>query len=172
MDFEGLQQLASKEIKTLEGEILTKKHAGVSTEELNEFKECFDHFDRNKGGYLERLELLSCLKSLGQDPTEAELDNVLNQYGTASGTNEDGSAKKVLAFEPFVNYMKSKHSQGNSSPAAIKDNFRIMANGKDIITEAEIRAVLPPEKANFLISQMPKVSGGYDYNAYTDSLFK
>eukprot|EP01120_Amphizonella_sp_Union-15-10_P001179 TRINITY_DN1122_c0_g1_i8.p1 TRINITY_DN1122_c0_g1~~TRINITY_DN1122_c0_g1_i8.p1 ORF type:complete len:875 (-),score=266.28 TRINITY_DN1122_c0_g1_i8:53-2542(-) len=171
MDFEGLTQFTAKEIKVLESELIAKKHGGVSSEELNEFKECFDHFDKNKVGKLDRLELNSCLKSLGQDATEADIETLLRDYGIEEGTYEDGTPKRLLSFESFVTYMKNKHSQSDS-PHRIKDAFKIMAGEKDFITEAELRSLLPADKVEYLIKRMPKVSGGYDYNAFTESMFK
>eukprot|EP01120_Amphizonella_sp_Union-15-10_P001175 TRINITY_DN1122_c0_g1_i3.p1 TRINITY_DN1122_c0_g1~~TRINITY_DN1122_c0_g1_i3.p1 ORF type:complete len:890 (-),score=244.97 TRINITY_DN1122_c0_g1_i3:53-2398(-) len=171
MDYDGLTQFTSKEIKVLESEIIAKKHGGVSSEELNEFKECFDHFDKNKTGKLDRLELNSCLKSLGQDATEADIETLLRDYGIEEGTYDDGTPKRTLSFESFVTYMKNKHSQSDS-PHRIKDAFKIMAGEKDFITEAELRSLLPADKVEYLIKRMPKVSGGYDYNAFTESMFK
>jgi len=167
-DYDGVAQLAVKEIKILENEIIAKKHAGISPDELNEFKECFDHFDKNKRGTLDRLELKACLASLGQDPTDAEIERLLNEHGDEQ--NSDDGPRRVLSFEAFVDYMKSKHSQSDS-PAQIKEQFRIMAADKEFITEAELRAVLPADKANYLVANMPKTAGGYDYKAFVDTLF-
>jgi len=53
----------------LEKKILETKASGVSSEQIDEFKEVFEFFDKDKSGKLNRLEFKSCLQSLGEDPS-------------------------------------------------------------------------------------------------------
>jgi Ca2+-binding EF-hand superfamily protein len=63
----------------LTNEILAKKNSDITPEQLNEFKEVFQHFDKDKNGALSRIEFKACLQALGDEPTEHELDEILRK---------------------------------------------------------------------------------------------
>jgi hypothetical protein len=65
MKWDKLQRLGENTVQLLEGELIARKHGAVSPEELNEFKECFNHFDKDHNQFLNKLELKSCLQALG-----------------------------------------------------------------------------------------------------------
>ena len=49
-----------------------------------------------------------------------------------------------------------------------------MAEDKPFITEAQLRAVLPPARVDYLLENMPPYSGAdnaYDYVKFTDELY-
>jgi hypothetical protein len=78
-----------------------------------------------------------------------------------------------ILFDQFVQYM-IKTRKGSDTPDNIKQSFRIMAEDKDFITEGQIRAVMPPARAEYLIANMPKhpaVEGAFDYVKFTDCIF-
>jgi hypothetical protein len=77
-EFEQLGAATAKQETLLTNEIISKKNADVSPEQLNEFKEVFKHFDRNNDQTLGRVEFKACLQALGDEPTESELDAILN----------------------------------------------------------------------------------------------
>lgn len=161
--WEKLNNLAKETEDLIQKQILAKKNTDVSADELKEFRDCFDHFDKDKNGSLERLELDACLKSLGEDLNEHQLTRVVEEYG------KDG----VVFFDQFVEYM-IKTRKGSDTPDNIKASFRIMAEDKDYITEAQIRSVLPPARADYLVANMPAYpghEGAFDYNKFTDDLY-
>jgi actinin alpha len=161
--WEKLTNLAKETEDLIQKQILAKKNTDVSPDELKEFRDCFDHFDKDRNGSLERLELDACLKSLGEDLNEQQLTRVVEDFG------QDG----VVLFDRFVEYM-IKTRKGSDTPDNIKSSFRIMAEEKDYITEAQIRTVLPPARADYLVANMPAypgVEGAFDYNKFTDDLY-
>lgn len=161
--WEKLTNLAKETEDLVQKQILAKKNTDVSAEELKEFRDCFDHFDKDRNGSLERLELDACLKSLGEDLNEHQLTRVIEEHGKES----------VIFFDQFVEYM-IKTRKGSDTPDNIKASFRIMAEDKEFITEAQIRSVLPPARADYLIANMPKhasVEGAFDYVQFTDNLY-
>lgn len=160
--WEKLNNLSKETEDLIQKQILAKKNTDVSADELKEFKECFDHFDKDRNGSLERLELDACLKSLGEDLNEGQLNAVISEYGT------DG----LVLFDQFVQYM-IKTRKGSDTPDNIKASFRIMANEAAFITEAQIRSVLPPARADYLVANMPAypgVEGAFDYVKFTESI--
>lgn len=161
--WEKLNNLSKETEELIQKQILAKKNTDVSPDELKEFRECFDHFDKDHNGSLERLELDACLKSLGEDLNEQQLTAVIAEYGT------DG----LVLFDQFVQYM-IKTRKGSDTPDNIKASFRIMADEKEFITEAQIRAVLPPARADYLVANMPAypgVDGAFDYVKFTESIY-
>jgi hypothetical protein len=49
-----------------------------------------------------------------------------------------------------------------------------MAEEKPFITEAQLRAVLPPARVEYLVANMPRFEGqedGFDYIAFTDQIY-
>jgi actinin alpha len=161
----SLNTLLKEKVTALEKEVLARSDTGLSPDQVKEFKECFSHFDQDKDNFLNRLELGACLKSLGQDVSFEEggsLDVII------SGIDKDNDG--CVNFEEFLQYMESI-STVSDTPAAVKDAFKVLANDKDYITEAELRSVLPPEKVDYLIANMAKLGDGYDYKSWTDSAY-
>jgi len=70
--------------------------------------------------------------------------------------------------------MKKKHSSTDTADS-IKDAFKIIAGEKEFVTEQDLRSVLPNEKVDFLIKNMPPYQSGdikgFDYKAYTTTLY-
>jgi calmodulin len=50
-----------------------------SKAQLERYKEEFDLFDHDESGHLNKKELLECLQSLGQNPTEAEMNALFKE---------------------------------------------------------------------------------------------
>ncbi|EFA82688.1 alpha actinin [Heterostelium album PN500] len=159
MKWEKFITLANKSEQVIQGEILSKSHTGVTAEELAEFRACYNHFDKDHNNSLNRLELSSCLKALGEELTDAQLDAVIAQIADQNGD---------VAFEPFVDYL-SKSRKGSDTADSTKEAFKTMADGKDFITEAQIRAAIPDaQKVEYLLANLPKTAEGYDYNTFVE----
>ncbi len=59
--------------------IMWLKHWFVSPGYLPEFKEAFSLFDKDGDGTITTKELGTVMRSLGQNPTEAELQDMINE---------------------------------------------------------------------------------------------
>jgi len=160
--------LSKKKQQVLEKELLAQSGTGLSAEQVAEFKECFNHFDKDSDHYLNRLELGACLKSLGEDvnfDAGGRLDQIL------SSIDMDGDGK--VNFEEFCSYME-KVSSGSDTPESVKQAFKTIAGDKDYVTESDLRNVLPDEKVQYILAHIkpyPAVSNAYDYNTFTDTLY-
>jgi Ca2+-binding EF-hand superfamily protein len=166
--WDSLNILSNKKQQVLEKEILAQSGSGLSAEQLQEFKECFKHFDKDADNLLDRLELGACLKSLGEEVNfdqGGKLDQILG------GIDGDGDGK--VTFDEFAGYME-RVSGGSDTPDSIKQAFKTLAGDKDYVTEADLRAVLPAEKVDYILARIkpyPGKEGAYDYNTFTDSLY-
>merc|ERR1712232_515226 len=94
---------SSKQSKAsiLEKEILSKKHSTASPEQIEEFKEVFAHFDKNNTNSLSKSEFKSCLQSLGEDPTDDQMDVLMSELADVS----NGDEPKQVGFENFLSHM-------------------------------------------------------------------
>jgi len=162
-EYEQLSTATAKQETLLTNEILTKKNADVSVEQLNEFQEVFKHFDKNHDGTLGRLELKACLQALGDEPGESELTDIM------AALDRDG---KGVNFQNFSNFMAQRFKDKDSKDELF-ESFKELANGKDFVTEEDLRRVMPTEKVNYLLAKMPKHSaGGYDYKAWVEQAYQ
>jgi len=66
---------------------------------VTEFKEAFSLFDKDGDGTITTKELGTVMRSLGQNPTEAELQDMINEVD-ADGT--------LIPPQPFINRWKDE----------------------------------------------------------------
>ena len=69
----------------------------LSDEQLSELRTVFDLFDTNGNGSISARELGTILRTIGQDPTEAELQDLIN--------DRDADGSGTLDFLEFVNLL-------------------------------------------------------------------
>jgi len=163
LEFEQLLKATSAKEALLQKEILKKKNSSVSAEQLAEFREVFEHFDKDKSGVLRRLEFKSCLQSLGENPSDAEVDSLIAQIGS------DGTVN----FEAFTELMV-KRSSDSDTRDQILEAFKTLAGDKQFITQDDLKRALPAEKVEYLVKNMPlykETAGQFDYTAWANLSF-
>ena len=74
--------------------------AHVTEEQLQEFKDNFNLFDKDGNGTISTKDLGTVLRALGQKPTEPEVQEMVQQI--------DPSDLGTINFNDFVNLMKRK----------------------------------------------------------------
>ena len=72
----------------------------LSNEQISEFKEAFSLFDKDGDGTITTKELGTVMRSLGQNPTEAELQDMINEV------DQDGSG--TIDFPKFLTLMTKR----------------------------------------------------------------
>jgi Ca2+-binding EF-hand superfamily protein len=160
-EYEQLVNATKHKQSLVEQEIAKKQDSGVTPAQLQEFRDVFAHFDKDRNGKLESYELKACLNSLGDDPTDAEIKALEDKFKT--GTH--------IEFEGFCKLMIDRASDKDTE-AAILDSWRVIANDKDYVTEQDMNmASMPTEKVAYLKANMPKQHDGYDYKAWTKISF-
>ncbi|XP_009329299.1 PREDICTED: calmodulin, striated muscle [Pygoscelis adeliae] len=103
-------------------------------EQIAEFKEAFSLFDRDGDGCITTKELGTVMRSLGQNPTEAELQDMVGEV------DADGSG--TIDFPEFLSLMARK-MRDTDSEEEIREAFRVFdKDGNGYISAAELRHVM------------------------------
>ena len=80
--------------------------AAISSEKEAEYREAFELFDKNGDGTITVIELGTVMRNLGSNPTETELQDMINEV--------DADGNGTLEFDEFCNLMASKMNETNS----------------------------------------------------------
>ncbi|NWR35270.1 CALMS protein, partial [Tachuris rubrigastra] len=106
----------------------------LSEEKIAEFKEAFSLFDRDGDGSITTRELGTVMRSLGQNPTEAELRDMVGEV------DADGSG--TVDFPEFLSLMARK-MRDTDGEEEIREAFRVFdKDGNGYISAAELRHVM------------------------------
>jgi Ca2+-binding EF-hand superfamily protein len=159
LTYDKLIDLAAKQQALIEREIINRSGSGVTPEQLTEFRETFQHFDKDKSGRLDKLEFKACLSALGQNVTDEQVEALINNLGKT----ETGH----IVFEEFVQYMIAQTSDSDS-PDTIKKAFKTIAQDRDYVTEEELRKYMDRDSADYLVANIPNHDGKFDYASFTD----
>uniref|UniRef100_A0A7E4VFC1 Alpha-actinin, sarcomeric n=1 Tax=Panagrellus redivivus TaxID=6233 RepID=A0A7E4VFC1_PANRE len=167
--WESLMTTINRVISEIENQILLRDSKGLSEELLNEYRASFVHFDRDRAG-LDPEQLKACLISLGQDIRPGvEGDHDLQRILNIVDPNNLGR----VTFEALVDFMTRENADADTVEQMI-NSFRVLAAGKQTITESEVRRELPPQDAEYCLDRLKRFQVGadaYDYTSFSRSLY-
>jgi len=102
-------------------------------DQINDIKECFTLFDKDGDGRIACPELGTIVRSLGQNPTEAEVDEVVRNVIRNSSF---GLPELYQVMSRFMNDPRDKEEE-------IREAFRVFdRDGTGTISAAELRHVM------------------------------
>ncbi|CEF60998.1 Calmodulin-like protein 3 [Strongyloides ratti] len=102
----------------------------LTPEEIEEFREAFIMFDKDRNGTISTKELGVAMRSLGQNPTEQEILEMINEVDI------DGNGQ--IEFPEFCVMMKRMMKETDSE--MIREAFRVFdKDGNGVITAQEFR---------------------------------
>jgi len=161
----------AKKISFLQAQIEAEAQSrSISPEQLQEFKESFNHFDSKKEGKLSRLDFKSCLSGLGL----VELDFSGGNAVFESIFQRVSEGHDFVSFNQFVDYMTSITADTVSSDQ-LKDSFHTLAGGKDHVTVNDMKVgQLTAPQIEYLCSVLPahgSIPNAYDYKAWLATQF-
>jgi len=147
---------------------------GESLEELltAEFKEAFDEFDKDGSGSISTKELLGVMRSMGQNPTEDEVLELVMEVDT------DGNG--TIDFHEFLEMMKRKSAETNYMED-LKEAFRMFDKNNDgFIDLYELRkvtvligAAMSNKELNDFMKEADKDGNGkIDYIEFANMMMK
>ena len=106
----------------------------LTEEQITAFKEAFSLFDRDGDGTITTKELGIVMRSLAQNPTDAELQDMINEV--------DADGNGTIDFPEFLTMMTIKMKDANSKEE-IREAFRVFdRDGNGFISAAELRHVM------------------------------
>merc|ERR1711915_347326 len=135
----------------------------LTEEQIAEFKEAFSLFDKDGKGTITTKELGTVMRSLGQNITQAELQDLINEVEANNRT---------IDFPEFLTMMARK-MKDNTSEEEIRNAFRVFdKDDRGFISVSEFRHFmtklgekLTPEEVDELIKEANvDVNGSIDYN--------
>ncbi|KAK3093853.1 hypothetical protein FSP39_021091 [Pinctada imbricata] len=121
-------------VKEMSNDVLLQYADQLTEEQIAEFKEAFSLFDKDGDGTITSKELGTVMRSLGQNPTEAELQDMINEV--------DADGNGTIDFPEFLTMMARK-MKDTDSEEEIKEAFRVFdKDGNGFISAAELRHVM------------------------------
>lgn len=171
--WEQLLTSINRNINEVENQILTRDSKGITQEQLTEFRQSFNHFDKNRTGRLAPDEFKSCLVSIGYSigkDRQGELD--FQRILAVVDPNSTG----FVHFDAFLDFMTRENTDTDTAEQVI-DSFRILASDKPYILPDELRRELPPDQAEYCIQRMPPYkgpgapAGALDYMSFSTALY-
>jgi len=152
-----------KKIENNDKQIFELSKTGISDKESQEFRESFEHFDKDNDGKLNALDLYGVLKSLGEKVTEEGAANLLKEIGGPDG---------LLEFSEYVKLMVKKRADTDTKETYLSA-FEQIAGGKHFLTEDDLRrGGFSNERIQYLVKSMPPfadVQGGLDYKLWINT---
>merc|ERR1711924_68874 len=158
--------MGNKNRELVEGQIAAANvDPSLDPARVAELSEAFAHFDQDRSGRLNRLEMASCLGSLGmieisfdgEDPT---FQNIWTSMAMADDDSES------VGMDAFMDYMSAAQGDG-MNPEQLRDSFKQVAGGADTITADDLsRNGVAQDLVQFIQENVQENDGAYDYNAY------
>ncbi|KAI8336718.1 calmodulin [Chlamydoabsidia padenii] len=106
----------------------------LSEERLNEFRDAFDLFDRDRNGFIDTKELGAVMKSLHFNASEAELKDMINEA--------DADGNGTMDFAEFLSLMVKKR-RDTDAVQELREAFQVFdKDGNNYISSDELRQVM------------------------------
>ncbi|KAI3795065.1 hypothetical protein L1987_37709 [Smallanthus sonchifolius] len=106
----------------------------LTNDQISEFKEAFNLFDKDGDGCITTNELGTVMRSLGQNPTEVELQDMINEV--------DANRNGTIDLSEFLNLMARKMKDTHSEEE-LKEAFKVFDKDQNgVISAAELHHVM------------------------------
>jgi len=160
--------LCNKKAELLEEQIAESKRGGLTEAQLKEIAHNFQHFDKDKNGFLNKRELRTCLQSLGEECTPKDVQKVFAEY--------DKKNEGHITNEEFARFMRNNLGDTDTHDEIIK-SFKYLSYDRDVITHTELNAVdndrtFTAHHVQYLTKEMPPKDNACDFASWTKAVFE
>lgn len=136
----------------------------LTPEQIEEYREAFNLFDKDSNGSISASELTTVMKSLGLSPSETEIADLMNKV------DQDGNHE--IDFEEFLTLMV-RQSDSRDSVQEIIEAFKVFdKNGDGYVSLSELKQVFNSIGENLSDEEMEamfnEVSNGSDTISVAD----
>ena len=126
----------------------------MTEEQIAEYREAFSVFDKNGDGAITREELGTVMRSLGQSPTETDLQDIINEV--------DADRDGTINFNEFLTMMGMKMEETNRV-SELQEAFRLFdKDGNGLISFEELRHVMKNLGENLTDSEIGEMMNEAD----------
>jgi len=162
--WEQYKLFLENKLKQIKDEIELEKLRGLTPEDLKEIEDNFGLFDKNKNGFLEKSELKTCLYSLGEERSKANIEELINKYG-------DG---KKLLYQQFFELMVQVLGDGDTKDEVIS-GFRLINRLPDdqppVASPEKLGKVMENEFISYIMETGETLGDGVDFVQWTEQIF-
>jgi Ca2+-binding EF-hand superfamily protein len=155
--------LQNKE-KQIQDEIELARLRGLTPEDVKEIDDNFRQFDKNNNNYLETRELKTCLFSLGEERSKANIEELVNKFG-------DG---KKLMYEQFFELMVQVLGDSDTLDEVIngfKLINRIPEGQQPIASSQKLAKVMEEPFIQYILEHGEKLGDGVDFVKWSQWIF-
>ncbi|WJX59207.1 calmodulin-like 3 [Trifolium repens] len=112
----------------------------LTDEQISEFKEAFSLFDKDGDGCITTKELGTVMRSLGQNPTEAELQDMINEMKDTDSEEELKEAFRVFDKDQngFISAAELRHVMTNLGEKLTDEEVDEMIREADVDGDGQI----------------------------------
>jgi len=107
----------------------------LSADQIDEMQEAFNFFDRDQSGTISAKEIANVMRSLGQNPTESEISDIVHEM------DADGNGE--IDFDEFVTMMSTRMKSTDEMTDELHTAFNLFdLDGNGRISVDELRTVM------------------------------
>jgi len=164
-EFDGLLDTIKGQKALLDQQKNSAKYS-LPPEQVKEFVDLFNQFDKDKCGALNWFQFKAALQALGEDASDDAVKK------TIAETDTDGNG--TINCDEFVAYMTKKLNDNSDSKEDILAAFNDLANGRDFVTINELSAAVTPDQLDYIKANAPRVEGNpdaIDFKKWTEAAF-
>jgi len=166
-----LEKLVRDAINLIEGQ-LARAQASITPEQKAELEEAFHHFDRSGDGKLNKLEYAAAMKSLDFDEVAAQAE--FSKFAKLQSKRDllDGTGSvhdNAIDLDAFITVVLQQYKDKDTMEGLLAA-FRTVANGKELLQEADLKCLKPPDAA-FLTERLVPAAEGLDFVPFAKTVY-